>query len=315
MSEKKPKCAAQGCDKKTHAKGYCKSHYKTYVGEVNKRAKASEAARLAKQTEQSKAAPQLTKEQLEKVFMTPCKTKDDLKNFIKFFFNIYLPDQIVSRYADSSPMDALWEMYQITALNHNPENVQELIYVASRGSGKTLSVSLAQLFAVIHGQRDVVHVGAIQAQAKRAYDYINGYLMRDRVKGIVDPPKTPDGQKILIKNTMERSSFKVDGEVCTIEIIPCTIKSCLAVGSRIGTPNGAINVELLKVGDTVLSTNGHVQVVSNDVIDAECLEIELEDGSIIQGTLDHRVWTQRGWVCLSNLTNKDDILKFNGKVK
>ena len=225
MSEKKPKCGAPGCDKNIHAKGYCKSHYKTFVGEVNKRAKASEAARMAKQTEQSKAAPQLTKEQLEKVFMTPCKTKDDLKNFIKFFFNIYLPDQIVSRYADSSPMDALWEMYQITALNHNPENVQELIYVAGRGSGKTLSVSLAQLFAVIHGQRDVVHVGAIQAQAKRAYDYINGYLMRDRVKGIVDPPKTPEGQKILVKNTMERSSFKVDGEICTIEIIPCTIKS------------------------------------------------------------------------------------------
>ena len=86
MSEKKPKCGAPGCNKNIHAKGYCKSHYKTFVGEVNKRAKASEAARMAKQTEQSKAAPQLTKEQLEKVFMTPCKTKDDLKNFIKFFF-------------------------------------------------------------------------------------------------------------------------------------------------------------------------------------------------------------------------------------
>ena len=226
MSKDKSKyCNAPECERKIHAKNYCKSHYKTFVAEVSKKAKIAEAARESKKNDQSKAAPNFTKEQMEKIFLTPCKTKDDLRNFVKFFFNLYLPDQIVSRYADSSPMDALWEMYRITVLEENPQNVQELIYVAGRGSGKTVSVSLAQLLAVIHGQRDVVHVGAIQAQAKRAYDYINGYLMRERVKNIIDPPKTPENQKILIKNTMERSIFRIGGESCTIEIIPCTIKS------------------------------------------------------------------------------------------
>ena len=81
----------------------------------------------------------LTPEQAEKIFLTPCRTRDELKNFIKYFFELELPDQNVSRYSDTNPLDVVWEMYDICVNKHNPENVQELLYVAARGSGKCSS--------------------------------------------------------------------------------------------------------------------------------------------------------------------------------
>jgi hypothetical protein len=226
-------CCASGCGKAATARGYCKQHYNRFVARpkireqkkaLEKEKKKTEVIKEVKKEEENKTL-KYTREQLEKIFLTPCKTERDLKNFVKYFFQLQLPDCRVSRYADTDPFHALWEMYEITVLNHNPLDISELIYVAGRGSGKTLAVSLAQLLAVIHGQRDVVHVGAIQSQAKRAYEYIQKYLLGDTVRDIISPPKVPENQRILKKTTMERTIISTQGIDCTIEIIPCTLKS------------------------------------------------------------------------------------------
>lgn len=241
MSDKreviKPKntCQVPGCGKHVLARNYCKQHYERFIARPNHRnkeaVKREEKKKQAEQDKKTKAkpkkdnAPTYTPEQLEKIFLSPCPTEKDLRNFIKYFFGIYLPDCRVSRFADTDPFHALWEMYRITVLDYNPEDITEIIYVASRGSGKTLAVSIAQLMAVIHGQRDVVHVGAIHNQAKRAYEYIQKYLLGDRVKAVIAPPKTPDSERILQKSTMERTALKIDGIECAIEILPCTLKA------------------------------------------------------------------------------------------
>ena len=71
-----------------------------------------------------------------KMLLTPCKTKQELINWTKYFLGLHLPDQKVSRYADSSPMDMVWEIYEIAVLDKNPENINELLYCAARDSGK-----------------------------------------------------------------------------------------------------------------------------------------------------------------------------------
>jgi hypothetical protein len=166
-----------------------------------------------------------TPAQLEKAFLTPCKTEKELQNFIKFFFGLHLPDCRVSRYADTDPFHAVWQVYDICVNKRNPLAVQELLYVAGRGSGKTLGMAIAELLILLHDRRDVVHVGSIMSQAKRCYEYQTKFLLSDRIKPIVSPPKTLEEDCILQKNNMERSVFKLGSEKVSLEVLPCTLKS------------------------------------------------------------------------------------------
>lgn len=172
----------------------------------------------------SKKKP-LTLEQKRKLLLTPCKSKKELKAWIHYFLNLDLPDMTVSRHANTNPLDTVWEMYSICVLKQNPENIQELLYTASRGAGKTLGTAVAEFMILLHDQRDIAHVGAIMAQAKRAYEYIQSFCLSPNVKPIVDPPNSPDGEKILQKSTMEKSIFNINGQTCTMEILPTTMKA------------------------------------------------------------------------------------------
>ncbi len=176
------------------------------------------------------AAKTLTFEQRKKALLTPCKTKSELKNWIKYHLSLDLPDKTVSRYADTDPLGSIWEMYSICVNNNNPENVQELLYVAGRGSGKTLAVAIAELLILLHDQRDVAHVGAILSQAKRCYEYQTGFLLNEKLSPILTT-KNAAGVAILEKTNMEKSTFNLKDRLTdetikvTLEILPCTLKS------------------------------------------------------------------------------------------
>ena len=174
----------------------------------------------------NKKKPVLSEDEKRRLaLLTPCKTKDELKNWIKFHLGLHLPDVTVSRYADTNPLDMIWEIYEICVLRKNPENVTELLCVAGRGSGKTLGMAIAELLVIFHDKRDVVHVGAILSQAKRCYEYQMKFLLNDKIKPVVDPPKVHESKKILQKANMEKSIFSIDGEAVSLEVLPCTLKS------------------------------------------------------------------------------------------
>lgn len=180
---------------------------------------------MAQKTKKPVQTAQLTFEQKKKLLLTPCKTKQECKQWIRHFLQLDLPDAIVSRHATTNPLNVVWEIYDICVNKHNPEKVQELLYVASRGSGKTLGAAIAEFMIMLHDQRDIAHVGAILQQAGRAYDYIQGFCVSPNVKEIINPVGIPESDKILQKSTMEKSVFLVNGEKCSMEILPTTIKA------------------------------------------------------------------------------------------
>lgn len=190
----------------------------------------------AKVTKSSKQVPKnttpsvpLTLEQRTKMLFKPCKNRIELKNWIKYHLNMDLPDTTISRYADTNPLDSIWEIYDICVNNNNPKNVEELLYVASRGAGKTLGVAIAEFLVMLHDQRDVVHVGAIMSQAKRCYEYQQKFMRADRVRVVLD--QSLNGLPIIEKENMEKSVFNfVDRYTkqmakATLEILPCTLKA------------------------------------------------------------------------------------------
>ena len=157
--------------------------------------------------------------------LTPCQTRKELSNWIKYHLDLSLPDCTVSRYADTNPLDIIWEVYSICVLNHNPDRIKEILCVAGRGSGKTLGMAIAELMIILHDKRDVVHVGAIMSQAKRCYEYQMKFLLSDKIRPVVEPSKNSSTPRILEKANMEKSYFKIGSEQVTLEVLPCTLKA------------------------------------------------------------------------------------------
>ena len=178
----------------------------------------------------SKNSTSLPMKQRIKAMFTPCKTRQELKNWIKFHLGMDLPDTTVSRYADTNPLDSIWQIYDICVNGNNPDMVNELLYVASRGSGKTLGVAIAELMVILHDQRDVVHVGAILSQAKRCYDYQMTFMLNDRLRGVLEYADK-EGIRFLEKLNMEKSAFNLLDRTTksrvktTLEVLPCTLKA------------------------------------------------------------------------------------------
>jgi hypothetical protein len=250
-----------------------------------------------------------TLEQERKLFLTPCKSRDEVKAWIKYFLNLELPDITVSRYSDTNPLDVIWEVYRICVLKINPENIKDLLFVAGRGSGKTLGMAIAELMVLIHDKREVVHVGAIQNQAERCYAYQKNFLYNRRLKSIVMPSDIPEEKRILEKANMSKSIFNIGAEKLTLEVIPCTLKACLTTETTARCSDGTIKtLSSFKVGDMIQSPQGWIEVIDNSIEKRECLRVELDDGRVIEGTLDHKVWTDVGWVMLKDLSNKHEIL-------
>lgn len=186
----------------------------------------------------------ISTEQERKLLLTPCKNRTEVKAWIKYFLGLELPDVTVSRYSDTNPLDVIYEVYSICVLNQNPENIKELLFVAGRGSGKTLGMAIAELMVLLHDKRDVVHVGAIQNQAERCYAYQKNFLYNRKLKHLVMPKDIPEDQRILEKANMSKSLFNVGGEKVSLEVLPCTLKACngphvpLVVVDEIDTVSG-----------------------------------------------------------------------------
>jgi phage terminase large subunit len=183
-------------------------------------------------------------------------------NWIRYHLDLHLPDVTVSRFSDTNPLDVIWEVYRICVLQQNPDKIQELLFVAGRGSGKTLGMAIAELLVILHDQRGVVHVGAIQNQADRCYNYQKGFLYNRKIKPIVMPPDVPEDVRILEKANMSKSIFNVGGEKVTLEVLPCTLKSVngphepLVVVDEIDTVAGEGLIAFKDIGGMLDSKKG-----------------------------------------------------------
>lgn len=185
---------------------------------------------MSKNTKKLTGFKALSDKQKTELFFGACKTRDELKSWIKLFLGLDLPDVTVSRYADSNPLDIIWEIYNICVLESNPELIEELLVVAGRGSGKTLAIAIAETFMLFHDQRDVAHVGAILSQAKRCYEYMQGFFLNERVKPILEG-KSANGYPYMEKTTQEKSIFNIPDKKtkeivrANLEVLPCTLKA------------------------------------------------------------------------------------------
>lgn len=135
------------------------------------------------------------------------QTKEQLKLWLQFFLGVDLADCVVSRFANSSPLDMVWDIYQFCADEKNEEPA-DYRYIAGRASQKTLSLAALKVLLALHFRRPVVHFGGTLPQAKRAYTYFKKFVMRPYVKSYLKS-----------EPTQQKTTFTVGGEEVDIEIL------------------------------------------------------------------------------------------------
>lgn len=94
---------------------------------------------------------------------------------------------------------------------------------------------------------------------------------------------------------------------------------CFPENTSITTTKGLIPISLLKVGDEVLSYNiksrkrelKNVKTVYNRVYEGDLIKIHLDNGTYIECTPNHKIYTQRGYVRADSLSESDEILTIN----
>lgn len=99
------------------------------------------------------------------------RTKEELGALVESVYGIRLPDVAVCE-GHSSPLDILWTLFS--------RRYRSVVVVGGRGTGKTLIVGLwLALTARFYAGGSMIAIGAIEQQARRAYDHVRRLLGRE----------------------------------------------------------------------------------------------------------------------------------------
>ncbi|WKV23527.1 ATP-dependent DNA helicase [Salmonella phage SEA1] len=96
---------------------------------------------------------------------------------------------------------------------------------------------------------------------------------------------------------------------------------CFDGDTLIKTPNGDVKIKDIKPGDKIYSYNEDTKEVFEDEVvklhknltkssSEKMYELEMDDGTIIKVTGNHKFLTNRGWVRADELTENDDIVEW-----
>jgi len=105
------------------------------------------------------------------------RTRPDLKNYVKAFLGIDVPDKAICP-DHQSPLDYLWHSFSADS-GPNKASAQnaDVIVWANRAGGKTELAAIATLLDCVHKPNCQVRIlGGSGEQAGRMYDYLTGFL-------------------------------------------------------------------------------------------------------------------------------------------
>jgi hypothetical protein len=103
------------------------------------------------------------------------ESKQDLKNYVKVFLGINIPDKRICS-GHNSPMDYLWHSFSGDFAADKAANGDAIVW-ANRAGGKTVLAAVATLADCIFKPNCQVRIlGGSGEQAGRMYEYLTGFL-------------------------------------------------------------------------------------------------------------------------------------------
>lgn len=125
-------------------------------------------------------------------------TKDALKDYIKVFFDVDVPDFVLTT-GHSSPMDYVWKAFNLDYERPLRDNGDSVVW-ASRGGGKTKAAAVVTaLDCLFKPEIEIRILSGSNYQAGRMYDYFQGFIVRNFPERIAQT-KTWPVRRTIFKN-------------------------------------------------------------------------------------------------------------------
>lgn len=141
---------------------------------------------------------------------------EELKNWVMLFLGLDMPIGQVDPDSNSSPIDAMWEIYE-NILNNRGDVTPGYIMLSAREAYKTLGASILETLLTLHFEVTTAHMSAIQAQSAKAIQYINYFFSK------IEPLLEVSGWVKTSENKSKISFRTKNGEDAYIKVIVATM--------------------------------------------------------------------------------------------
>lgn len=142
--------------------------------------------------------------------MAPFEDMEHMQLWLQKWLGFTLPDQKITKYANATPASFVWEVYRAIMDGKS----LHIMGLSGRDSGKTVALSIMDIFSILHDQRAGLHSAMTKAQANRARDYLTQYIN-----------KQPLLRDAVTKDNTTKLDLMVGGEEVGLELISLTPKA------------------------------------------------------------------------------------------
>lgn len=162
------------------------------------------------------ALPPEQKQVYADYMLQPLQSAADLKEWIMTYLGLDMPMGHIDPDSNSSPVEAMWTIYNTIKENTGEEN-PGYIMLSAREGYKTLSASILEVLLMIHFQMTIAHMAAIKDQSAKSVKYINYFFSK------IEPLLNHKGWENKSQNKMMVEWRSPEGEDVYIQIIVATM--------------------------------------------------------------------------------------------
>lgn len=157
------------------------------------------------------------KKQYSELLFAPLSSAQEVKDWVMAFLGLELPLEITDPDSTSSPLDAIWQVYNAFRTNSGDVN-PGYILLSCREGMKTVSVAILETLLMLHYQIEIAHAAAIESQSSVGLTYISEFIAK--VQPLMEfAGWVPD---MANKRTIK---FKTpQGKTTYIKVLICTVK-------------------------------------------------------------------------------------------
>lgn len=147
----------------------------------------------------------------------PLNSVDEIRDWIKLYLELEIPIEITDPESTSSPLDAIWQIYQVFK-NNTGDVTPGAILMSCREGMKTVSVSLLEILLLLHFQLDIAHAAAVESQSSVGIKYIESFMFK------IEPLVKLRGWQNLTQNKRTIQYKTPEGKTPYIKVLICTPK-------------------------------------------------------------------------------------------
>lgn len=163
---------------------------------------------------------------LSELMFKPLSSSKEVKDWVRAYLDLEIPLEITDPDSNSSPLDAIWQIYNTFKTNSGDKN-PGYILMSCREGMKTVSVAILEVLLLLHFQLDVGHAAATEEQSAVGLGYIESFMLK------VEPLCAIAG---WVNMTANKRLFKFktpQGKQPYIKIVICSTKGMNSLHSNV----------------------------------------------------------------------------------